>query len=331
MADIQWPQIDFTHVGPAIGTRFPDVTLPDQHGQTIDLHQARGNRRALVVFYRSARWWPYCRTQLVELQKAWPDYERQGIAIFGISYDPRDVLEPFAARHGIQFPLLSDVGSTVIRALGLENRHAVAQHQATGAPIGDNLIGTPYPGTFVLDENGVVVDRRFYISYRERETGAGLLEAAFGLPSSEHGPEVRLDSPQLSGRAYLDSPYYARSQRLNLIVELALARGLHVYGQPIPEGFIPLTVEVEPIEGVRPREAVLPSPRPFRIEGLSEEFFVYEDRVRVVVPIAFEVAEHDQELGVKVSYQTCSETECWPPTTWKFSLTVKVASLTPAV
>ena len=100
---------------------------------------------------------------------------------------------------------------------------------------------------------------------------------------------------------------------------------MHVYGQPIPEGFIPLSVEVEPIEGVRPREALLPSPRPFRIEGLSEEFFVYEDRVRVIVPITFEVAERDQELGVKVSYQTCSETECWPPTTWKFSLPVKVA------
>jgi peroxiredoxin len=48
--------IDFTTIGPAVGERFPDVVLPDQHGQRVDLHQARNGRRALVVFHRSAGW-----------------------------------------------------------------------------------------------------------------------------------------------------------------------------------------------------------------------------------------------------------------------------------
>jgi hypothetical protein len=48
--------IDGTTRGPAVGARFPDIILPDQHGQRIDLHQARNGRRALVVFYRSASW-----------------------------------------------------------------------------------------------------------------------------------------------------------------------------------------------------------------------------------------------------------------------------------
>lgn len=48
--------IDFTHIGPAVGEQFPDVSLPDQHGQTIDLHQARAGRRAVVLFHRSASW-----------------------------------------------------------------------------------------------------------------------------------------------------------------------------------------------------------------------------------------------------------------------------------
>jgi peroxiredoxin len=50
------PVLDFSRIGPKAGDRFPDVRLPDQHGTMIDLHTARGNRRALVVFYRSARW-----------------------------------------------------------------------------------------------------------------------------------------------------------------------------------------------------------------------------------------------------------------------------------
>jgi peroxiredoxin len=48
--------IDFRRIGPTVGERFPDVRLPDQHGHAVDLHQERGNRRALVVFYRSAAW-----------------------------------------------------------------------------------------------------------------------------------------------------------------------------------------------------------------------------------------------------------------------------------
>ena len=50
------PTLDFTTIGPAVGERFPDVRLPDQTGQIVDLHAARAGRRALVVFHRSARW-----------------------------------------------------------------------------------------------------------------------------------------------------------------------------------------------------------------------------------------------------------------------------------
>lgn len=50
------PDIDFSRIGPAVGTRLPDVRLPDQHGHVVDLHAARGAGPALVVFYRSAAW-----------------------------------------------------------------------------------------------------------------------------------------------------------------------------------------------------------------------------------------------------------------------------------
>lgn len=50
------PAIDFTQIGPTVGERFPDVRLPDQTGEVIDLHAARGGRAAMVVFIRSAHW-----------------------------------------------------------------------------------------------------------------------------------------------------------------------------------------------------------------------------------------------------------------------------------
>lgn len=50
------PVLDFDRIGPSVGSRFPDVRLPDQTGATVDLHAARGGRRALIVFHRSALW-----------------------------------------------------------------------------------------------------------------------------------------------------------------------------------------------------------------------------------------------------------------------------------
>ncbi len=51
-----YPRTDFDVVGPRVGERFPDLRLPDQHGRLVDLHAERGDRRALVLFHRSARW-----------------------------------------------------------------------------------------------------------------------------------------------------------------------------------------------------------------------------------------------------------------------------------
>ena len=56
MKEIVWPVIDFTEIGPKVGEHFPDVVLPDQHGDVVDLHQVRGTRRALITFQRSVGW-----------------------------------------------------------------------------------------------------------------------------------------------------------------------------------------------------------------------------------------------------------------------------------
>jgi len=56
MTESTVPYLDFATIGPRVGERFPDVVLPDQHGHIVDLQRARGDARAVVVFYRSASW-----------------------------------------------------------------------------------------------------------------------------------------------------------------------------------------------------------------------------------------------------------------------------------
>jgi len=58
MADVrpQLPVLDFDQIGPNVGERFPDVTLPDQSDRPVNLHGHRNGRKALIVFHRSAGW-----------------------------------------------------------------------------------------------------------------------------------------------------------------------------------------------------------------------------------------------------------------------------------
>ena len=42
--------------GPGVGAAFPNIRLPDQFGNMVDLHQRRNGRPAVVMFNRSVVW-----------------------------------------------------------------------------------------------------------------------------------------------------------------------------------------------------------------------------------------------------------------------------------
>lgn len=50
------PRLDVHAIGPAVGTRLPDVVLPDQHGRILDIHAYLAGRPGLFVVHRSAEW-----------------------------------------------------------------------------------------------------------------------------------------------------------------------------------------------------------------------------------------------------------------------------------
>jgi hypothetical protein len=47
---------DLQTLGPKIGERVPDFSLPDQHGTTRTLQSTFGPKGAVLVFFRSADW-----------------------------------------------------------------------------------------------------------------------------------------------------------------------------------------------------------------------------------------------------------------------------------
>ena len=109
------PLPNIQKLGPQVGTRVPDFTLVDQKGQSRTLASLMGPKGLMLVFYRSADWCPYCKTQLAELQTRAADLAKNGIGLAAVSYDSVPVLADFSKRRGITFPLLSDPGSQTIK------------------------------------------------------------------------------------------------------------------------------------------------------------------------------------------------------------------------
>jgi len=250
--------------------------------------------------------------------------QEQGVALFAISYDPVEVLQTFATKHGIAYPLLSDAGSLTIRRLGMLDEDLERHHAEFGISTRDDQRGVAYPGVFLIDRNGVVVKKRFQRNYRIRDTGTGLLDAVLGVPATERDVEQTVRHGVVQAQLSLDSSVYRPYQQLQLAAVLTIQPGWHVYGMPVPEGYTPLSLEVMPVQGLEVGRVTWPEPHPFRIEGLEDQFFLYEAKVRGTVPLtfAFPPGVGTQTVRAAIRYQACSTTECLRPEEVRFELPV---------
>jgi peroxiredoxin Q/BCP len=104
---------------------------------------------------------------LVQLQTDLKSIEDAGIQVIGISYDSPAVLKKFSERAKITFPMLSDPESKTIDTYHIRNEAAKGK-----------AVGVPEPGTFIVDQEGVIRAKLFLEGYRERNSTEELVQAA---------------------------------------------------------------------------------------------------------------------------------------------------------
>ncbi len=117
-------------------------------------------------------------------------------------------------------------------------------------------------------------------------------------------PSVSAEDEKLSLQALREI-----EQRIQAVVEkvapatvaIQIGDGLHIYGQPIPDGFYALAVTVDGAEGLESQELSLPEPQPYRVEGLDEEFVAYEGEIRGALPFYITANAGDVTLEITVS------------------------------
>lgn len=159
-------------VGPPVGATAPALHVVDLDGKPVSLAAISARNGAVVIFFRSAKWCPYCQKQLIEFRAAKQPLADRGYGLAAISYDSPEVLRAFAKAHDIDYALLSDAGSVTIDAFDLRD----PQYKTVAF-----AWGVPKPAIFVLSAKGVIRAKLAEEGYKVRPSVAAVLAAVDAL------------------------------------------------------------------------------------------------------------------------------------------------------
>ena len=281
----------------------------------------------------------------MELQDRLQQLSDQGIGVAAISYDSEEVLADFSQRRGITFPLLSDDDSEVITEFGILNTVAyegrgpnrddpdviadVAKYVSLfGAS--PAIVGTPYPGTFMVDRYGRVTSRFFEEFYRERNTTANvLLKIGAGLSPIE---AIRGETAHLKFTAYPSNPSVTVGTRFSIAVEIEPNPGIHVYAPGAEEmGYRVISLNLAPGPHVRFEPVEFPESEIYYFEPLDERVPVYQ-RPFMLLQEAVVSSTEEAEAALReldaltlsgtLDYQACDDQICFQPVSLPLSFTL---------
>ncbi|MEO0754396.1 MAG: peroxiredoxin family protein [Pseudomonadota bacterium] len=164
-------------IGPMVGAPAPSL----EGVETIepDAVPATPTDAGLaLVFVRSADWCPYCKTQLGELNDAVAPLAAAGWRLSAISYDSPALLEAFSKDQALDFALLSDPGSEVIRAFNLLNEDMKPSSRA---------YGIPHPAVVFIRADGTVGAVLREEGFKTRPTVESVVDTAMLLNEAATG------------------------------------------------------------------------------------------------------------------------------------------------
>ena len=286
----------------------------------------------------------------MELQSRLEDLRARGLGVVAVSYDSQEVLADFARRRGITFPLLSDDDSSVITAFGILNTVAaegvgpnrddpdvVADVAKYVSVFGANrmIVGTPFPGTFMLDAKGRVTSRFFEAFYRERNTTSNvMLKLGAGL-----SPIAAIEgaTAHLTLTAYPSNPNVTVGTRFSVAVEIEPNPNIHVYAPGAEQmGYRVVGLTMAQVPHVRFEPVQFPASEIYHFEPLDERVPVYQQPFMLLQEAVVEGTREAEAALAKLDaltltgtldYQACNDELCFGPVSVPLSFTLDLEVL----
>ncbi|MFC1549660.1 peroxiredoxin [Candidatus Neomarinimicrobiota bacterium] len=97
-----------------VGNKAPDFTLLDQNNVEHTLSDYHGEN--IVVYFYPKDDTPGCTKEACSIRDNFSTFEKNGIRVFGISYDSPKSHARFAEKYKLPFTLLSDSEKTTAKA-----------------------------------------------------------------------------------------------------------------------------------------------------------------------------------------------------------------------
>jgi peroxiredoxin Q/BCP len=125
-------------------TTVVDFTLPATGSSDFSLSAARG--KTLVIYFYPKDNTPGCTTESQHFRDLYPEFQKAGCEVVGISRDSIKSHENFKAKFNLPFALLSDVEEEVCTQFGVIKMKKLYGKEVRGIE----------RSTFVLDRHGVL-------------------------------------------------------------------------------------------------------------------------------------------------------------------------------
>lgn len=128
-----------------VGSKAPDFELPDQDGTMHSLRDYRG-QKVILYFYPKDNT-PGCTKQACGFSDRYPQIQKKGAVVLGVSKDSVTSHKRFEEKHGLKITLLSDTERKVIEA------YDVWKEKKNYGKISMGVVRT----TYLIDEEGMII------------------------------------------------------------------------------------------------------------------------------------------------------------------------------
>jgi len=256
------------------------------------------------------------------LQNAREKFEQQGIGLAGISYDSEAILLDFTQRHKIEYPLIADPKSEIIRSYGVLNA------EATGF-----TKGMAHPGYFYLTPDGAVKEKFFETAYTDRYTAGDLIVKLF--PELVEGTGREVSAPYIKLTLFQSDDVVAPGSRFTVAAEVVLPPDTHVYA-PGVKGYKPIQLTIEASPDLRLLPLRYPNAKVLFLPAINESVPVYEGKFRLLQDAVVSAAPRFRSsvpqtkaitLKGTLFYQACDSEKCYLPQKSDVSWNVRVIPL----
>ena len=144
------------------GAKFPEVSLPNATGNTVNLNDVLKKDRVVLTFYRGG-WCPYCNLELKAFQNALPQIEAKGAKLIAISPETPDNSLSTSEKNELSFEVLSDTNNQTARDLGLVFQLPESLqnlYKKFGIDLDNNQNNTnqelPIAATYIIEQDGTI-------------------------------------------------------------------------------------------------------------------------------------------------------------------------------